>query len=391
MIELLESSGHDAVMTVIDSISKRVHFVPMHITVIAEEAARLFLYYIWKLHGLLKCVVSDRGPQFVASFTKELYRLLGIRLFSSTAWYSQTDRQTKCVNQELDQFLCLFINKRQNNWYNLLLIAEFQHNNHVHSATQQPLFLLDTGRIPHMGFEPSQAPSRLETVNEFMELMKSTTEEVKSAIHKAQEDMMQYYNRKRSLAPMYKPGDWVYLDASDIKTTHPSLKLSHHRLEPFEIEHQVGLLAYHLKLFHGMRQLHLVFNIIKLSTALEDLILGRKPQVPPLPIVVNREEEWKVEEILDSRWHWRRFQFLVKWKGFSREHNSWEVASNVKALDLVTEYYWKHPAAPRHICWTDFNAIFNPRTIALRCSNLGGGVNVRGPLTHDSRARCLPT
>ena len=58
-----------------------------------------------------------------------------------------------------------------------------------------------------------------------------------------------------------------------------------------------------------------------------------------------------MEEILDSRWHWRRFQFLVKWKGFSREHNSWEVASNVKAPDLVAEYYWKHPAAVINIKW----------------------------------------
>jgi len=135
-----------------------------------------------------------------------------------------------------------------------------------------------------------------------------------------------------------------------------------------------------------MRQLHPVFNIVKLSTAPEDLILGRKPQAPLPPIVVDGEEEWEVEEILDSHWHQRRFQFLVKWKGFSREHNSWKVASDVKALDLVAEYYQKHPAAPRHIHQTDFDAIFNPRTIALRHSNLGGGVNVRGPLTHDSGA-----
>jgi len=72
--------------------------------------------------------------------------------------------------------------------------VEFQYNNHVHSATQQPPFLLDTGQIPHMGFEPSQAPSGLETVNEFTEQMKSAMEEAKSAIRKAQEDMTRYYN-----------------------------------------------------------------------------------------------------------------------------------------------------------------------------------------------------
>jgi len=58
-----------------------------------------------------------------------------------------------------------------------------------------------------MGFEPSQVPSRLETVNEFMERIKSATEEAKSAICKVQENMTQYYNRKRTLAPIYKPGD----------------------------------------------------------------------------------------------------------------------------------------------------------------------------------------
>jgi len=62
VVKLLESSGHDAVMTVVDSVSKRVHFVPTHTTVTAEGAARLFLHHVWKLHGLPKHVVSDCGP-----------------------------------------------------------------------------------------------------------------------------------------------------------------------------------------------------------------------------------------------------------------------------------------------------------------------------------------
>jgi len=88
-----------------------------------------------------------------------------------------------------------------------------------------------------------------------------------------------------------------------------------------------------------MRKLHLVFNVVKLSAALEDPIPGRKPQALPQPIIIDGETEWEVEEILDSHWHWRRFQFLVKWKGFSREHNSWKVTSDVKVLDLIVKYY----------------------------------------------------
>jgi len=94
----------------------------------------------------------------------------------------------------LDQYLQLFMNEWQDDWYDLLPIVEFQHNNHVHSTTQQTPFLLDTGRLPHMSFEPRQNSSGLETVNEFMEKMRTAIEEAKSAIHKAQDDMKRYYD-----------------------------------------------------------------------------------------------------------------------------------------------------------------------------------------------------
>jgi len=73
-----------------------------------------------------------------------------------------------------------------------------------------------------MGFEPRQNPSGLEIVNEFMKRMRTAIEEVKSAIRKAQDDMKKYYDRRRTPAPVFKPGDKVFLDASDIWTTCPS-------------------------------------------------------------------------------------------------------------------------------------------------------------------------
>jgi len=185
VVELPLSSGHDTVMTVVDLVSKRAHFIPTHTTVTAEGAARLFLHQVWKLHSFPKCVISDCRPQFIARFARELYCLLGIKLASSIAWHPQSDGQTECVNQELDKYLWLFVNERQDNWYDLVPMAEFQHNNHVHSTTQQPPFLLDTGRLPCMGFDPWQNPSSLETVNEFMERMRMAIDEAKSAICKA--------------------------------------------------------------------------------------------------------------------------------------------------------------------------------------------------------------
>ena len=116
------------------------------------------------------------------------------------------------------------INQRQDDWIGLLPLAEFQYNNHVHSVTQQPPFLLDTGQIPHMGFEPNQPQSHLESVKEHME---DALEEAKAALTKSKDDMARYYNQKRTPSPDYKPGDKVYLVASDIQTSRPSRKLSH--------------------------------------------------------------------------------------------------------------------------------------------------------------------
>jgi len=67
-----------------------------------------------------------------------------------------------------------------------------------------------------MGFEPQQNHSDLETVNEFTERMRMVIEEAKFAICKVQEDIKRYYDRRRTPAPVFNPGDKVFLDASDI-------------------------------------------------------------------------------------------------------------------------------------------------------------------------------
>jgi len=126
-----------------------------------------------------------------------------------------------------------------------------------------------------MGFKPQQNPSSLEMVNEFTERMRTVIEEAKSAIYKAQDDMKRYYDRRRTPSPVFNPGDKVFLDTSDIRTTCPSQKLSHRRLGPFVVEQWIGPMAYCLKLPHRMKQLHPVFNVVKLTPAPEDPITGR--------------------------------------------------------------------------------------------------------------------
>ena len=365
-------------------------------TVTVAGAANLYLHNIWKLHGLPRKVISDRGPQFVAAFMKELYRLLGIEAASSTAYHPQTDGQTERVNQELEQYLRVFVGERQDDWYSLLPLAEFAYNNHVHSSTQQTPFLLDTGRHPRMGFEPHQPPSRLEAVNEFTDRMKSTLEEAKSALAKAKDDMARYYNQRRAPAPTFAPGDRVYLDSSDIQTTRPSKKLSHRRLGPYPVVRRVGRYAYHLTLPHSMRRLHPVFNVVKLTLAPPDPIAGRRRTAPPPPELIDGEEEYIVEEILDSRMFRHKLQYLVKWEGYGIENNSWEYSDNLNnAAEVVADFHARHPGAPRRIRAMAFGMIpFRPASLAFassRCSPRRGGDCKGNPLTLRCPSPSMPT
>ena len=102
----------------------------------------------------------------------------------------------------------------------------------------------------------------------------------------------------------------MYLDASDIQVDRPSRKLSHRHLGPFQVERQVGNSTYRLKLPPSMKRLHPVFNVVKLTTALIDPIIRRHIPPPPLPEIIDGEEEWVVKEILDSKVINQKLQYL---------------------------------------------------------------------------------
>ena len=105
IMKLLVVAGKDAVLVVCDRLSKMTRFVAMTEGMSVEELVRLFQDNVWKLHGLPKSVVSDRGPQFAAELTKELNRMLEIKTKLSIAFHPQTDGQTERMNQELEQYL----------------------------------------------------------------------------------------------------------------------------------------------------------------------------------------------------------------------------------------------------------------------------------------------
>ena len=90
-----------------------VHFISTIEKMLAEGLVRLFRDNVWKLHGLPESIILDRGPQFTAGLIRELNRILGIKSKISTAFHPQIDGQMERVNQELEQYLRMFIDHRQ--------------------------------------------------------------------------------------------------------------------------------------------------------------------------------------------------------------------------------------------------------------------------------------
>ena len=104
---------YNSILVVVNKLTKMVHFIPTTEKTSAEGLARLFRDNMWKLHGLPKSIISDRGPQFMAGLMRELNEILGIKSKLSTAFHPQTDGQTERINQELEQYLRIFIDHRQ--------------------------------------------------------------------------------------------------------------------------------------------------------------------------------------------------------------------------------------------------------------------------------------
>jgi len=106
------AQGYDSILVVVDRLTKMVHFIPTIEKMSAEGLARLFRDNVWKLHSLPESIISDRGPQFTAGLIWELNKILGIKSKLSTVFYPQTDGQRERVNQELEQYLRMFIDHK---------------------------------------------------------------------------------------------------------------------------------------------------------------------------------------------------------------------------------------------------------------------------------------
>ena len=351
IVKLPKSQGFDSIFVVVDRLSKMAHFIPCNESISAKELAILFINNIFRLHGLPSSIISDRGVLFTSKFWKHLLKNLQIQANMSTAFRPETDGQTEKTNSTLEQYLRMYCNYQQNDWSQLLPTAEFSYNNHCQSSTKCSPFFANYGYHPKANIKIKKEGSSecVPASEEFLNKLKDIQEENKINISRAQKSQAMYYNQRKRQIRELRIGDQVYIDTKNITTTRPMKKLDHKRIGPFKIIKKLSSHAYKLELPTSMK-IHPTFHISKLTPrsviGLEDIDNRVLPQPPP--IIVDSNEEYEVDQILDSRIFRNKLQYKIKWKGYEDpSEDTWEAKENLKnAILLTNQFHQEYPNKP---------------------------------------------
>ncbi|CAJ0940793.1 unnamed protein product, partial [Ranitomeya imitator] len=186
--------------------------------------------------------------------------------------------------------------------------------------------------------EPSDCPGVDMVVDRLHQIWSHVVDNLKLSQEKAQ----QFANRRRRVGPRLRVGDLVWLSSRFVPMKVSSPKFKPRFIGPYRILEILNPVSFRLDLLASFA-IHNVFHWSLLRRY--EVPVVPSPE-PPAPVLVEGELEYVVEKILDSRVSRRKLQYLVKWKGYGQEDNSWVVASDVHADDLVRAFHRAHPGRP---------------------------------------------
>ena len=209
-------------------------------------------------------------------------------------------------------------------------------NNKIHTATKVSPFMANYGKELRMGGD-IRKKGKVESVTEFVERMKKVHEEAEAALKKTQEEMKRYADRGRKETEVWKRGDRVLLSTKDLVfKERPSKKLMERYVGPYMIEEVVSSNAVKLRLPSSMR-IHLVVNVSRIVRYKKQMKEQKKEKGKR--IEVEEVEEWEVEKILNKKKIRGVEKYLIRWKGFTVEGDTWERKENLKnAKELIEEF-----------------------------------------------------
>ncbi len=158
--------AYTSILVVVDRLTKMAIYLPCRKDTDSPELARLFFENVICQHGVPDNVITDRGPQFTSRFWNRVCTYMTTDHRLSTAFHPQTDGQTERQNQTMEQYLRAYVNYEQDNWVELLPLAQFAYNNSVHASMKMTLFFANYGYHPEMQFKRPKDPASAKLLSE---------------------------------------------------------------------------------------------------------------------------------------------------------------------------------------------------------------------------------
>ena len=274
---------------------------------------------------------------------------MGIRPQMSTSFHPQTDGQTERVNQVIEAYLRPYLNKEQDDWTDLLPMAEHVYNNSVTSATGMTPFYANYGRHPE-----TLNPQRTEVMNSaahaYAHWIQGAFEKGKIALEAASKRMSDNTDNRCIPALAYKIGDPVMLSTRHIKTKKPSRKLDHKYLRPFQIDKVISPTTVQLILPQKWKT-HPSFHV----SELEPFVHSNRP-VPDFTKVlrevsdIEADEEYDMDEVKGSIPCRNRVLYHVKWLGYPKKKGwTFEPYENFSegGREKLYQFHINHPNQPK--------------------------------------------
>ncbi len=341
------SGGHTTILTVVDRFSKTCRFVPLPKLPTALETAEALCNYVFRFYGLPEDIVSDRGPQFTSRVWSAFCQKLNINVSLTSGYHPQSNGQVERLNQELTRFLRSYCHRNQADWSRFLLWAEYAQNSLCKPATGLTPFKCVLGFQPPL-FPWSGEPSELPAVDSWLQRSEETWNEAHVHLQRAVRRTREQADRRRRANPNYHPGQWVWLSTRDLRLRLPCKKLSPRYVGPFKILREITPVSFRLALPSNYR-ISPTFHVSLLKPAggsrgAEDQEEAEDHGAPP--IIIDGEEVYRVQEILDSRRRGRVIQYLVDWEGYGPEERSWVSAEDILDPSLTTDFHRTHPEKP---------------------------------------------
>jgi hypothetical protein len=327
---------NDAILVVVDRMTKFCHFIPCKTTATAQQCAQLFHDNVTKHFGLPDDVVSDRDSRFgTGHFIKEMWRLFGTHQSPSTAYRPQSDGQTERTNRVLHEYLRAYISSTHKDWDTHLSNAQFAVNNSYHSSIGCSPFFLNYGfhpRTPTSLHIPRD--SKVPAAAEFALFMQDCLSKAKLCLQSAQDRIKaQYDKNKRDVS--FEIGEEVMLSSKNLKLSGCA-KYIPRFVGPFKVSAKVGSLAYRLDLPQGWH-IHDVFH----ASLLKKYIRRQDSGCPPLPSLLD-DYSFVIDSLVDHRLvqPGRQLQFRVRYAHSSEENDTWEYEKDiVKQFPLMVADY----------------------------------------------------